>query len=357
VPGAADYIVYRTATPSAGPLTVIIAETSDTKYTDANVTPGTTYYYAVAARNSAGTGAQSAVRSFTAVPTVPGKPIVDGRSDASGITLTWGAVPGAADYVIYRTKDFAGVPQAESSKIAETAAVTYTDVHLAPRTTYYYTVAARNGAGTGAQSAVHSFAVVATVPGTPELTGEAEASGSIFLSWDAAQDAAYYVLYRTTTPPDGPIAESDRRETLRSRYTDYLDFELTLDTTYYYAVAAQSSAGIIGGQSAVLSFTVAALPGKPTASGQPWGDESILIWWLQVPGAADYVIYRTATPSAGPLAESDIVKVVASTGTPTQYEDTGLTVGVTYYYAVAARRGDGRTGEQSDVFSVQLWLH
>ncbi len=71
ISGATSYNVQR-STSGSGPFSSI-AEPVATNYTDASVSAGTTYYYEVAAVNSAGTGEPSAVVSATPTPAAPGQ--------------------------------------------------------------------------------------------------------------------------------------------------------------------------------------------------------------------------------------------------------------------------------------------
>ena len=86
---ANGYDVLR-ATASGGPYTSIATWTDNTRceHTDASVTNGTTYYYVVAARNQAGTSANSAQASAT--------PITTGSLPAGWANASIGTVNGAA---------------------------------------------------------------------------------------------------------------------------------------------------------------------------------------------------------------------------------------------------------------------
>ena len=122
-------------------------------YTDSAVSNGTTYFYKVAAINSAGTGALSNERSAT--PTAPpGAPTLNAPTAGNGsVTLTWSAPAsngGATitDYAVYRST----TSGSETQLMKTGGALTYTDSAVGNGTTYFYKVAAINSAGTGALS-------------------------------------------------------------------------------------------------------------------------------------------------------------------------------------------------------------
>jgi fibronectin type 3 domain-containing protein len=66
--GATSYSVYRSTSSGGEGTTAYASGLSSTSYTDTSVTAGTTYYYKVAAVNSAGTSAQSSEVSATPTP-------------------------------------------------------------------------------------------------------------------------------------------------------------------------------------------------------------------------------------------------------------------------------------------------
>ena len=148
------YNLYRG--PSAGNLSLYQPLGVVTVYPDTAVTAGTTYFYAVAARNSLGEGTRSVVRSATptGVPTAPLN--VTAVTDVKkGIDLTWSPPAsngGSAitEYRIYRSTS----PGSEIQVATVVGTVgTYKDSGTIRNRRYYYVIRAFNAAGLGPPSA------------------------------------------------------------------------------------------------------------------------------------------------------------------------------------------------------------
>lgn len=75
------------------------------------------------------------------------------------------------------------------------------------------------------------------------------------------------------------------------------------------------------------------------------GNARVLLWWDEVAAATSYTIRRSTT-AGGPYTD------VATGITATSYQNTGLTNGTTYYYAVAAQVPCG-TGPNSDEVAMR----
>jgi subtilisin family serine protease len=149
------YVIYRGT--SAGTETQHATVGNVLTYTDAGLNNGSTYWYQVAAVNSAGPGDRSNEARATpqAVATVPSAPQnLAGAKLAIGIRLTWAAPAstGGSQLTWYRIHR-STTPGAETFLAQVPASqLTFTDASVQRRTQYYYVVTAVNGIGEGSRS-------------------------------------------------------------------------------------------------------------------------------------------------------------------------------------------------------------
>ncbi len=153
------------------------------------------------------------------------------------INLSWPAVAGAtAGYTVKRSTTSTGPYTVIANRLTGT---TFSDAGRTAGTTYYYLVTADNNGGESANPPQASATALPPLPATPgSLTARSNSAASIFLSWNAAADAASYTVKRSLTT-GGPYA------TVASGLTtiSYTDPGLTTGTTYFYVVAAVNAAG------------------------------------------------------------------------------------------------------------------
>ncbi len=109
---------------------------------DVGLESGTEYFYRVLAVNAGGATAGVGVNAMT--PAWGAPPALEVHAAKARATLTWGAVVGAAGYRIERSAS--GAPDWETLATVGNV-LTYSDVGLAPGSTWFYRVAA---AGVGA---------------------------------------------------------------------------------------------------------------------------------------------------------------------------------------------------------------
>jgi hypothetical protein len=239
---ATSYDVYFGTSSSPA----LAGNTTSTSYSPGTLTSNTIYYWRVVAKNSAGS-TSSATWSFTTQLPVPGTPATPSpATGATGVSLTpaltWSAASSATSYDVY-------FGTAASPALAgNTTGTSYTPGTLTANTVYYWTVVAKNSAGS-TSSATWSFTTQLPVPGTPAgpspATGATGVSLTPALTWSAASNATSYDVYFGTTASCALAGNTTG--------TSYTPGTLTTNTIYYWRVVAKNSAGSTS--SATWSFT------------------------------------------------------------------------------------------------------
>ncbi len=148
--GVSRYDLYRSTSSGFTPSVANrIAQPVGTSYNDASLAAGT-YYYKVQAEDAAGnisasSNEASAVVGDTSPPTAPGTLTATGAVGKA--TLSWGAATdnvGVSKYDLYRSTT-SGFTPSVANRIAQPAGTSYLDTTTPG--TYYYRVAAEDGAG------------------------------------------------------------------------------------------------------------------------------------------------------------------------------------------------------------------
>jgi fibronectin type 3 domain-containing protein len=177
------------------------------------------------------------------------------------------------------------------------------------------------------------------IPPTPtNLTATAASLSQINLSWAASPGALSYNVRRATVSggPYTTIAEGVNT-------TNYSSAGLLSATTYYYVVSAVNGSGESADSLEASATTLAAPPPAPTGLTAILGPNQVILSWTPSPAATSYNVKR-ATTSGGPYT------TVASGITSTNYVNTGLANGVTYYYVVSAFNAIGTGPDSAEVF-------
>ncbi len=145
---AQSYKVYRGATLVGSPTT--------TSFVDTGLVNGTSYTYTVVAVNGTASSAASAGVSATPLAPAPGAATLVGTAGNNQVTLTWGAVPTATSYRVYRG----------AALLASPTTTSYTDTTAVNGTAYTYTVVAVNQTTPGPSSNA-----VTVTPTKPPVNG------------------------------------------------------------------------------------------------------------------------------------------------------------------------------------------
>lgn len=340
VTGAAEYYVYYSNIPAG--LFTCLDTVSDTLITLNNLSEGTTYYYQVVASNFIGASGYSATATVTtATRPVPDQPtgLTASPLSESSIQLSWNTMPYADQYAVYLCGD--NCPQSYYLPLDTVTDTAYVSTGLVASTTYAFEVAALNSSGSSAPchpvSAVTSAPSV-TVPGTPAGVS-ADTFNTVYIQvlWQMSSGATTYNVYRSTQEAAGYV-KIDATAGL-----SYADTTVLQNTTYYYKISGQNSAGE-SGQSASVTVTTSEIVSAPTGlTATALSSDSIQLSWASSQNVNGYKIYR-ATSASGPF-------VNISSPTSASYYDAGLNSGTTYYYTVSAL-GVTTESAQCDAVSV-----
>jgi uncharacterized repeat protein (TIGR01451 family) len=233
--GATSYDVYL-GTSNPPPFSGNTA--SATYRSSSALANSTTYYWKVVAKNANGSAPDSAIWSFTTLVAPPSAAVLsspgNGASGQSVVpTLSWSPASGATTYEVHL--DTANPPGLAGT----TSGPSYLpSPALAPGTTYYWSVLAKNAAGSTGMSPIWSFSTGAASPSTVTLSSPVNGANNqpllVPLSWAASSEATSYDVYLGTTNP--PIF---LRNTTATSYVAAIQ----PNTTYYWYVVAKDAAG------------------------------------------------------------------------------------------------------------------
>jgi fibronectin type 3 domain-containing protein len=177
----------------------------------------------------------------------------------------------------------------------------------------------------------------AQVTSSPLNLSAATTNTQINLTWTSVTLADSYIVKRSST--------SNGTFTLLANNlsnTNYTDTSAINGNTYYYVVTAIN----IGGESGNSNVASATLtPNAPTNLIATSGNLQIGLNWIGSNGASSYNIKRSPT-SGGSFT------TIASNITLTNYTDTGLSNGTTYYYKVSAVNSGGESANSNEASAI-----
>jgi chitinase len=289
--GAPRYTVFENGASIASNLT-------GTSFAISGLSASTTYSFTVLATDAAGTSAQSAAVTVNGcqapmIPPVPAGLKASGTTSTS-TTLSWSpSNVGSCGPVTYT------VLKNGSAVVNNLSSTSFMATGLSPATTYSFTLAASDSAGTSAQSAplsVTTSPACNSVPGAVSgLTGSATQT-SVALNWTAASVAANCAVtgYTVKNVTTGAVSNVTGTSAVLTG--------LAPTTSYTFSVAANDQAG--AGPSA--SITV-----KTSSSGGGGSRRLLAGYWhdfdngtgfiplRNVPAAYDIIVVAFATPGSG----------------------------------------------------------
>jgi fibronectin type 3 domain-containing protein len=348
--GVNNYTVLRGT--DAGTLTPIATLGNVTTYVDRDVIVGVTYYYCIVASNWAGDSTRSDVTSESTIyaPTAPVS--VTATAHVGYVHLTWSTPsPGNSPllgYRIYRsTASGEEILLIEISNVLSPSPMgqgrSYDDHNVVNGTTYYYKVMAYNR---GYESALSGEASARpyNVPSVPTDVVVIGGLRNLTITWAApasdngAAVTGYWVLLRNQA--------GDEVRSVDVGLTTSYSFEGLDNATRYSVQALAYNLAGNGSYCTAVDGTTYAPPQTPVASSVS-GNEFVTVSWSTPPSDAPILGYNLYRGTA-----SGVLSLYQVLGGVSFYDDTAVTNGQSYFYAVAAFSDAGESGRSAEVTSV-----
>ena len=329
--GAAKYRVYRK--DAVNTKWTAIATVTGTSYVDKSAEAGVTYSYTVRGVGADGELSpgfdRTGVSATIPKPTAPANVTLgDAKVVTGGIQVTWNEADGAAKYKVYR-KDAANTVW---RVIATVTGTSYTDKTAKIGTKYNYTVRGVGADGKTLSPGFDRTGVSATIsaPTNVKLVGAKAVNGGIQVTWQQANGAVKYKVYRKDT------ANTDWKVIATVSSASYVDRTTKIGTKYTYTVRGVAADGKTlspGYDKTGVSATAA--PANVTMGSAKAVNSGIQVTWQRAEDAAKYRVYRKDAANTG-------WKAIA-TVSDTSYVDKTAKIGTKYTYTVRGVAADGKT--------------
>lgn len=414
--GATGYNVYRSATSGGARTKINTSPITGTSTTATGLDANSTYYFVVKATDSGGLETVDSNQVQTTTPNAPAGSkaaptgLSVGTATENSLTVSWGAVSGAAGYNVYMSTSATGTrTKMNTSKVTGTS---YAVTGLSPSSTYYFVVRTLDGSdllsaesaqvsgattapayckqyssnnyqhvqagratscggnacavGSGDNLGLNNVANTTTLTEKPQgyykkdgscqelpltpptaVTTGAVTSSSVALSWTAGGG---------TTLAGYNVYYSDTEQTgYRAANTSlvsgtaYTVTGLSSNRKYFFQVKSANSAGqesTTASNTASATTSTAALA-APTVTVGTVTQTTIDLSWGAVSGASGYNVYWGDVSNA-----VNQTKANASLITGTTFQLSQLAGGKTYYITVRAQDAGGVEGAKSTEATV-----
>jgi alpha-tubulin suppressor-like RCC1 family protein/flagellar biosynthesis protein FliR len=304
---------------------------------------GTTYFFKIAAINSAGTGPSSNTPAITVgAPLAP--PYPSAQPGNTTAKVSWKApVANASPITGYVVTPYVGAT-AQAAQTFLSTALTQTLTGFTNGTTYTFKVAAINAFGTGPVST--TTIITEGTPTSPPLPSAAPGNTTAQVSWFAATANASAITGYVVTPVVGTTAQASR--TFVSTATTQTITGLVNGTTYTFRVAAINSFGT--GPYSITATLKVGIPGVPTGVSAIAGSLSATVSWTAAPDNGTAITSYVVTPYIGATAQA----ARTFTSNATTEVVTGLAAGSIYTFRVKAINalGTGASSSASNAVTV-----
>jgi hypothetical protein len=235
------------------------------------------------------------------------------------VTLNWSASSTATGYNVKRSAT-AGGPYTSVGTPSNTS---FVDTGLVNGSTYYYVVSASNAGGEGPNSTEVIARPNNTVTGVTATGG----TGQVSVAWSSYPGATSYLVKRAANS-GGPYAD-----VATVTGTSHVDTTVEGGRNYFYVVLANLAGGAQSGISSEAAATTA--PSASSLTARPFAATVVSLRWSNLaPLITQFLLER----SADGLTFEPLVTVP---GNQTNYTDSGLAPGTTFFYRVQAQNAAG----------------
>ena len=238
-----------------------------------------------------------------------------GSASADSVSLSWDAVSNASSYKVYR----------DNSILVPVTSNSFSESGLNDGT-YLYKVAAVNSSGASSDTASISITVDNSSPHAPTNLIATVSGASVSLSWDMANGASSYKVYR------------DNNFLISVSSNSFSESGLE-DGAYLYEVTSVNISGESTSKASVSVTIDTSLPKAPTNLTATVSGASVALSWEAVGDATSYKVYRDGS-------------LLGSVNT-NSFDDIGLVDG-TYTYEVSSV---GDNGESTSTASVSATIY
>jgi hypothetical protein len=273
-----------------------------------------------------------------AVPSAP--TIQSAAAGDSHVSITWSSVSGATGYKIYKSTTSGSYGSALAT--VGGSVYSYDATGLTNGTTYYFVVKASNAGGDSVNSIEASATPQVGSPGAPVLQSAVAGDGHVNITWNAVVGSTGYKVYASTT--SGSYNAPATTVTGSVYSSDVTG--LTNGTTYHYVVKATNPGGDSAYSNEVSAMPQVSVPSVPTGVIATGGNSKVTLNWNSVTGVTGYKIYQSTTSGSYGAALATV------TGSIYNYEATGLTNGVTYYFVIKATNAGGDSPSSAEVSAI-----
>jgi fibronectin type 3 domain-containing protein len=182
----------------------------------------------------------------------------------------------------------------------------------------------------------------ATAPAVPTGVMATAGNAQVSLTWTASASATSYNVKRGTTT-GGPYTTVSSPAT-----ATFTDTGLTNGATYFYVVSAANSAGASANsaEASAKPTAPAQAPATPTGLTATGSNSQVSLTWSASSTATSYNVKRAST-TGGPYTK------ISSPAT-TNFTDTGLTNGTTYFYVVSAVNATGESANSAQASATPV---